>query len=59
MKVGDLAFSKPPTNLYRAASNSEEDLVRNRINRAVKAIDNAIGPKAMGHFLAMPTVLNQ
>ena len=44
---------------FRSSSNNEEDIIRNRINRAIKAIDNAIGSKATGHFLAMPTVLSK
>ena len=45
--------------LKRSASNGEDELVRDRINRTIKAIDNAIGTKATGHFLAMPAVLNK
>ena len=45
--------------LKRSASNNEEEAVRNRINRATKAIDNAIGIKASRHFMAMPAVLNK
>lgn len=33
--------------------------MRNRINRATEAIENAIGVKADAHFLTMPTVLNR
>ena len=45
--------------LLRSASNNEENLISNRIGRATKAIDNAIGQKATGYFLTMPTVLNK
>ena len=45
--------------LFRSASNNEENLISNRIGRATKAIDNAIGQKATGYFLTMPTVLNK
>ena len=45
--------------LKRSASNNEEEAVRNRISRATKAIDNAIGIKASRHFMAMPAVLNK
>ena len=44
---------------FRSSSNNEETLISNRISRATKAIDNSIGPKATGHFLAMPSVLNR
>ena len=45
--------------LKRSASNNEEESVRDRINRATKAVDNAIGIKASRHFMAMPAVLNK
>ena len=46
--------------MERSASNSEDDLIRDRVNRAIKAIDNALGSTvASEHFLVMPTVLNK
>ena len=36
-----------------------EDEIRKGIRQSEEAIDNSLGIKASGHFLAMPAVLNR